>query len=286
MSYAGLLALASVLVLALIVLTTPRVKPRQVGRQLTVESSSLPVNLRRWPELLIEVLGRGTRGLVVSGLEQASPRLASRVYMAETPNDRTIGLGVVVSVLVSLVDLRLPIVAISIVLVTRRFGPMILSRKADARKLEAVERATPVLIDLIRSAVASGVSPRTLLLSLQTAVMVDDLSTFDAALDSLQRDMRSGKGFVEALDAFKREGPPILGLIAALQASELYGVPLGPTLDALSLDARLARRRRVETKARRLPVSLLFPLVVFVLPAFMLLTVVPLLFSGLSSIHW
>jgi Flp pilus assembly protein TadB len=286
MSHAGILALASVLVLAVIVLTTPHVKPRQIGRKLTVESSSLPGSLGRWPERLLEGLGRGTRGLVVSVLEQASPRLASRTDLTETPSDRTLGIGVAVSVLISLVDVRLPIAAITVVAVTRRFGPVIVVRKANAKKLEAVERATPVLIDLIRSAVASGVSPRVLLLSLQTTVMIDDLSTFDAALDSLQRDMVFGKGFVDALDSFKREGPPILGLIAALQASELYGVSLFPTLDALSLDARLARRRRVETKARRLPVSLLFPLVVFVLPAFMLLTVVPLLFSGLSSIHW
>jgi hypothetical protein len=45
------------------------------------------------------------------------------------------------------------------------------------------------------------------------------------------------------------------------------------------------RRRRAEEDARRLPVQLLFPLVLCVLPAFGLLAVVPLLLASLQSLQ-
>jgi tight adherence protein C len=49
-------------------------------------------------------------------------------------------------------------------------------------------------------------------------------------------------------------------------------------------EARLIRRRASEVAARRLPVQLLFPLVLCTLPAFGLLTVVPLLVSAFDTL--
>jgi pilus assembly protein TadC len=55
-------------------------------------------------------------------------------------------------------------------------------------------------------------------------------------------------------------------------------------LDRVSVDCRLRRRRAAEEAARRLPVTLLFPLVLTTLPAFALLTIVPLLVGSFSSL--
>ena len=63
-----------------------------------------------------------------------------------------------------------------------------------------------------------------------------------------------------------------------------YGVPLAPSLDRLGAELRLDRRRGAERDARRVPVRLLGPLVACVLPAFALLTVVPLLAASLQTI--
>ncbi|HEY4378606.1 MAG TPA: type II secretion system F family protein, partial [Acidimicrobiales bacterium] len=81
-------------------------------------------------------------------------------------------------------------------------------------------------------------------------------------------------------------GPALQPLVRALDASDRYGAPLVPALDRLAGEARIARRRRAEEAARRLPVSLLFPLVCCSLPAFGLLTVVPLLVSALRSLQF
>ena len=77
-------------------------------------------------------------------------------------------------------------------------------------------------------------------------------------------------------------GPAVTG---AMSASALTGAPLVPTLDRVVLLARDRRRRDAEARARKLPVTMLFPLVACVLPAFVLLAVVPLLAASLASLR-
>ena len=72
-------------------------------------------------------------------------------------------------------------------------------------------------------------------------------------------------------------------LVDALVAAERYGAPLAAALDRVADDARTTRRRQREEAARRVPVKLLFPLVFCTLPAFALLTVVPVLLRSLPS---
>lgn len=63
-----------------------------------------------------------------------------------------------------------------------------------------------------------------------------------------------------------------------------YGVPLAPSLERLGLEVRIERRRKAEEEARRVPVRMLGPLVTCVLPAFGLLTIVPLLAASLRAL--
>ena len=80
-------------------------------------------------------------------------------------------------------------------------------------------------------------------------------------------------------------GEPVRGLTAVLISAERYGTPLVDSLARLADEVRVQRRRRAEAAARRVPVKLLFPLVLCTLPAFALLTVVPLLLSALGSLR-
>ena len=94
-----------------------------------------------------------------------------------------------------------------------------------------------------------------------------------------------GPSFDAALDDAARSTP---GACArwrdALLASDRLGAPVGPVLARLAEEERTALRRRAEAHARRIPVRLLFPLVFLVLPAFVLLTVVPGLAAGLGRL--
>ena len=78
-------------------------------------------------------------------------------------------------------------------------------------------------------------------------------------------------------------GEAVRPLSAALVDADRYGTPLLPVLEGLVADVRQQRRRRAEERARQAPVRLIFPLVLCALPAFGLLTVVPLLLATLQS---
>lgn len=89
----------------------------------------------------------------------------------------------------------------------------------------------------------------------------------------------------EALALLARTaGPAARPFVDALAEHDRYGTPLRPALERVAIEARLRRRRQAEEAARRLPVTLLFPLVLTTLPAFVLLTVIPLLAGSFGSL--
>ena len=79
-------------------------------------------------------------------------------------------------------------------------------------------------------------------------------------------------------------GPEGRALTDALAVAVTSGAPLVPALERVADAARAGRRRSGEARARRLPVTLLLPLVGCILPAFALLAVVPLMAASLASL--
>jgi tight adherence protein C len=70
-----------------------------------------------------------------------------------------------------------------------------------------------------------------------------------------------------------------------MERSHRVGASVRGSLKALVDDLRAERRARAEERARRAPVKMLFPLVFLILPAFLLLTVGPVLLSTVRSLH-
>jgi tight adherence protein C len=67
--------------------------------------------------------------------------------------------------------------------------------------------------------------------------------------------------------------------------TERLGSSLADALRELADEVRDERRQNAAERARKAPVKMLFPLVFMILPAFLLLTVVPVLISTLRSIR-
>lgn len=159
---------------------------------------------------------------------------------------------------------------------------LVRERAVAARRRQALERALPDLIDLLRIAAAAGHPVRAGLDSVASRAPPPTRPV----LDRLRQ--RADRGMALA-DALRAAGPELgeLGptLTDALVASLASGAPLAPALDRVARIARDRRRRHAEEAARRLPVSLLFPLVCCVLPAFGLLAVVPLLAASLDALE-
>jgi tight adherence protein C len=155
------------------------------------------------------------------------------------------------------------------------------ARREVARERWAVVEAVPEAADLLALAVAGGSTvPDAVVVAAQWAP-----GPVGAALGRAGREIALGRSTADALDDVAGAlGPPARPLVDVLLASERYGVPLGDSLDRIAREARLERRRRGEERARRVPVLLLFPLVLCVLPAFGFLTVVPLLVGSLPDL--
>ena len=144
----------------------------------------------------------------------------------------------------------------------------------------AIARELPVAIDLLGVAVGAGCTPY---LAVDVAARWSP-APLAAAFGEVVRRCSLGLDFAAALAAAAHDTPRLRPLADALLASDRLGVPVGPVLARLAEEDRTALRRAAEAHARRIPVRLLFPLVFLVLPAFVLLTVVPGLAAGLGRL--
>jgi tight adherence protein C len=150
------------------------------------------------------------------------------------------------------------------------------TRRLERRHDLAVEQDMPVTIDLLAVAVGAGCTPY---------LAVDVAATWAppalaAELAGVVRGCALGSSFADALDELATRIVPLRPLADALLASERFGAAVGDALLRLATEQRAVLRRRAETRARTVPVRLLFPLVFLVLPAFGLLTVVPAVLAG------
>ena len=155
-------------------------------------------------------------------------------------------------------------------------------RRARRQQAHQIADELPDVVDLFVLAAGSGMN---------VALAVEAVSRFaggrmGAALAEIERTRRQGGRLAASLDELPdRVGEPVRPLAVALAGAERHGAPLVPALEALAGEVRLQRRRRAEELARQAPVKLIFPLVLCALPAFALLTVVPLLLATLRSLH-
>jgi tight adherence protein C len=167
-----------------------------------------------------------------------------------------------------------------------RVGPVarVLGAVRDRRRARVVDallaRDLPVVIDLLGVAVGAGCTPY---LAVEVAATWSPPAVA-ASLSTVLRACALGVSFDDALSDAVSAVPRLRPLGDALLAAERLGSPVAPVLARLAAEERTALRRRAEAHARRIPVRLLFPLVFLVLPAFVILTVVPGIAAGLGRL--
>ena len=153
---------------------------------------------------------------------------------------------------------------------------------AERRRLRFLEAALPETVDLLVLAVGAGCNVP---LALDAAGRRGS-GPLAAELRRLSGDVARGRRLVDALDDLPTAaGEPTRALAGVLARCERYGSPVLPALQRLADEVRVQRQRRAEAAARRVPVALLFPLVVCILPAFALLTVAPLIAGALRELR-
>jgi tight adherence protein C len=160
--------------------------------------------------------------------------------------------------------------------------PGISARRKSRRWLASLASDLPDVVDLLVLGVGAGLTVHLAV----TGVAARAPGPLAAELGRTMDDVALGRRLADALDELPaRAGEAVRPLVGALVASERYGAPLVAGLERLADEVRRDRRRRAEEAARKVPVKLLFPLVLCTLPAFGLLTVAPLVASAVRSLH-
>jgi Flp pilus assembly protein TadB len=103
---------------------------------------------------------------------------------------------------------------------------------------------------------------------------------------ALYQSLSSGNSLSDALQDFSRRiGGNAEALTHLLLTAERDGLPVAQTIHHLSNELRQQRRHEADVKMRILPSKLSMPVVLFVLPSFVFLTIAPLIIANLSHFN-
>ncbi len=160
----------------------------------------------------------------------------------------------------------------------------IVARRRSRRRwhLLQVDRHLPEVIDLLGLVISTGRPTATAFADIAPRVA----EPFRSELAAVVRRSSAGEPFVDAVRRLRDAlGSSVAPVVHAVTAAETDGTPLRPALQRAADEAHRRRRVKAQQAARRAPVLMLFPLVFCVLPAFCLLTVVPLLLGTVSELR-
>ena len=155
-----------------------------------------------------------------------------------------------------------------------------LARRARERD-SSIRAALPDALDLLAACALAGMNLDRALRTVSPDVGGPLGEAMRAALRALDVGMRRASAYQVLV-----EGAPVAevrSLVRALERAERYGTSVAATLVAQAREIRSRRRASIEESARAAPVKMLFPLVVCFLPAFVLLTVAPVVITALRS---
>jgi tight adherence protein C len=226
---------------------------------------------------------------VVAFGRRRPPALAEMIPTAHPDRRRMAGrvgsAGIAASMVLALACVRvggMAVLAAPLVVLATLRAPVFLGARADRRRLAAIDRDVPLLLDVLSLASFAGSPPPA---ALERAVSAIDGPLADELAAALE-DVELGARWRDRLSSVSDELPirDLRRAIAVLVRTEAIGASSTEPIAILAEDVRSARRAAASERARKAPVQMLFPLVFLVLPAFLLLTVVPVLVATLGSI--
>ena len=144
---------------------------------------------------------------------------------------------------------------------------------------DSLTRDSPVMIDLLCAALASGATMR------DSLVVVRDSMSASPVAPILVRVISAVDLGADPREAWAEwTGDPVLGRLAqSIARSHQSGAGLVDVLEGAARELRREHRRRVETAARGAGVKAVIPLAACFLPAFFALGIVPIVASLASS---
>jgi Flp pilus assembly protein TadB len=207
---------------------------------------------------------------------------------AEPPRRRrrarplAIAAGLVASVVGLLMPWPAPLIA-PLILAAAALLVRLVSTRRRARRAAAIDAEVPQLLDLLAAGSSAGLAAPLALRRAAEGVRGPLGDEIRAATDAVDLGARWRDELWALAD--RLELADLRRAVAVLTRTESLGSSLEEATAELAATVRQARRAAVTERARAAPVKMLFPLVFLVLPAFLLLTVVPVLLTTVQSIR-
>lgn len=194
----------------------------------------------------------------------------------DATDDPALGATVLGSALLVIVQ---PIMSIALLV----SGPLVVVHRARRRGHVPVVDALDLapLLDLLIVATTAGLGTDAAVRALVGRVEAPFGDAVVRAATSLDAGAPTTTAVSLMLEPAGRHGRQVA---SAISDASRDGTSIAATLTRASAELALLGRRQAEQRARRLPVQLIFPLVSCILPAFALLTVVPLLAGSIGSL--
>ena len=148
-----------------------------------------------------------------------------------------------------------------------------LHRRVRNRKL-AIWRRLADVFDMVTVCVEAGLGLDAALRQVATKLK----GPFSDEISLTLRQVGMGRPRRDALEdlAYRVDVPEVTTFVNAIVQAEQLGTSLGRVLRAQSLSLRVRRRQKAEELARRAPVKMVFPLVLFIMPTFFIVTIGPM----------
>lgn len=218
-----------------------------------------PKGYPAWLDKLLAKAGRPAkmpleRLLVVKPALALVTGLLGILYVVKTPTGPTILLALFVTVLAY-------------------FAPDLLLHSQGAKRQEAIELELPSTLDQMLISVEAGLGFE----SAMARAGQNGNGPLAAELLRTLQDMQVGRSRREAYLAMAdRTGAPDLrSFVRAIVQADVYGIAIASVLRTQAKQMRIKRRQRAEEKAMKLPIKVLFPLMLCILPVLFIVILGP-----------
>jgi pilus assembly protein TadC len=176
--------------------------------------------------------------------------------------------------------------ALAVLMVARALRRVSVRRRSRRVSEEARIRALPNAVVLLQIAIAAGRTPRGAIEAIGGLTIDGDLGLVAEDFGCVAKRLAMGAALSEAILTPARQDVSVsmTRVLDLLRRAELDGAALSVQLELLVRDFRTTRALSLDAAAQRMTVSMLFPLVLCILPAFILLAIVPLLLGAVSGL--
>jgi tight adherence protein C len=181
------------------------------------------------------------------------------------------------AVFLFVVQMRIPAFVVGALIPLGFFVPdMWLSARASSR-MRAIQRALPDMLDMLTISVQAGLGFDMALAKLVRTT--DGPLSYEFA--RMLNEVQAGVARRDALRhlADRTNVPEVNNFVVAMVQADIFGVSISGILREQSNELRTRRRQRAEEQAQKAPVKIVFPVIVCILPATLMVILGPAIVS-------